>query len=180
MSPVDDDNGPMVDISETLRSIQQLPSSKASLKKYAAFAAKELAKKTQLTEQKVKALFKQKIPEAPCSFTNNGLIRWSELKNAACLGAPLELNPENFSFQGPLTLHFRDRTGILHSETLKKSQSASKAVSAYFPHVPAHLKSREDTATTLQRRIFQNSTVRTWFLKHSDKIKSSKEEEEEE
>ena len=107
-------------------------------------------------------------------------IRWSELKNAARFGAPLELNPENFSYQGPLTLHYRDRTGMLLSETVHKTQGPSKAVLAYFPHVPAHVKSREDTAATLQRRIFHNSTVRTWFLKHSDKIKSSEEKEEEE
>ena len=70
-----------------IKSIDSLPARERILKIYATFAVEQLWKDSNLTEKQVQALFKQKYPRPPSTFSNQGKMQWTPFKHAVIEGA---------------------------------------------------------------------------------------------
>jgi len=70
-----------------LKSIDSLPPKEINLKTYATFAVQQLSRDKSLTEKNVQALFQQKYPRVPCTFSNQGKMQWTPFKHAVIEGA---------------------------------------------------------------------------------------------
>ena len=103
----------MSNTTSVLPDIQALTSNLANFKKFAAFAVRQLRKNSHMTqtERMVINLFKEQYPGSPCSFANNGKLKWSHLTNVIRLGAPLQLKQEYKDKRALVTLHYKNRNG---------------------------------------------------------------------